>query len=123
MIRTIKISAGIRKIDDQNQNAALLKLREILNEERKLLIIRMESDLNSYIQYRFSKKANANQLERIKTKLQSLKTTNIDLDYYNSIVQDVFKQENTYVSSESFYREIDQYLAEELEPTQLRFAN
>ncbi len=123
MIRTIKMSTGVRRIDDQNQNAALLKLREILNDERKILINRMESDLNSYIQYRFSKKANASQLERIKSKLLSLKNSNVDLDHYNSIVQDFFQHENTYVSSEPFYREIDQCLSDELMPTQLRFAN
>ncbi len=123
MIRTIKMSTGVRRIDDQNQNAALLKLREILNDERKILINRMESDLNSYIQYRFSKKANGSQLERIKSKLLSLKNSNVDLDHYNSIVQDFFQHENTYVSSEPFYREIDQCLSDELMPTQLRFAN
>jgi len=122
MIRTIKISTGVRRIEDQNQNAALLKLREILNEERKILINRMETDLNAYIQYRFSKKANANQLEKIKAKLQSLKNSNIDLDQYNSLVRDFFQQEKTYVSSEPFYKEIDQCISDELTPTQLRFA-
>ena len=123
MIRTVKISTGVRRIEDQNQNAALIKLREILSEERKILINRMETDLNSYIQYRFSKKANANQLEKIKAKLQSLKNSNVDLDQYNSLVQDFFQQEKTYVSSEPFYKEIDQCISDELMPTQLRFAN
>ena len=123
MIRTIKISKGVRRIDDQNQNAALLKLREILNEERKILINRMESDLNSYIQYRFSKKANTTQLEKIKAKLLSLKNSNVDLDNYNSIVRDFFQQENTFVRSEPFYKEIDQCLSDELIQSQLRFSN
>ena len=121
MIRTIKTSTGVKRIEDQNQNAALLKLREILSEERKVLINRLESDLNAYVQYRFSKKANSNQLEKIRTKLNSLKTSNVDLDNYGVIVADFFRQENTHISTEFFYKDIDEYLADELRPIQLKF--
>lgn len=121
MIRTIKTSTGVKRIEDQNQNAALLKLREILSEERKVLINRLESDLNAYVQYRFSKKANPNQLEKIRTKLNSLKTSNVDLDNYGVIVADFFRQENTHISTEFFYKDIDEYLADELRPIQLKF--
>jgi hypothetical protein len=123
MIRTIKISTGVKRIEDQDRNIALLKLREFLFEERKLLINRLESDLNTYVQYRFSKKVNANQLEKIKTKLNSLKNSSVDLDHYAIIVRNFFHQENTHISSEPFYREIDECLAEELRPTQLKFVN
>ncbi len=119
MIRTIKISSGVKRIEDQNQNAALLKLREVLNAERKILINRLETDLNAYIQYRFSRKANAAQLDRIKTKLDGIKNSNVDLDHYSTIIQEFFKRENTYISSELFYKEIDECLSEELRPVQL----
>jgi hypothetical protein len=123
MVRTVKVSTGVKRIEDQNHSTALLKLREMLSDERRILITRIETDLNAYIGYRFSKKANANQLERIKAKLHLLKNANVDLDHYGTIVQDFFRQENTYISSEPFYREIDECLTEELTPQQLNFVN
>jgi hypothetical protein len=121
MIRTIRTSTGVKRIEDHNHNAALLKLREILSEERKFLINRIESDLNAYIQYRFSRKTNASQLERIRGKLNSLKTSNVDLDNYAVIVSNFFRQENTHISAEPFYRDIDECLTDEFRPIQLKF--
>lgn len=123
MIRTIKTSTGVKRIEDQNRSAALLKLREILTEERKVLINRLESDLNAYVQYRFSRKANASQLEKIKNKLNSLKSSNVDLENYVVIVNDFFRQENTHISSGSFYKDIDECFSDELRPMQLKFVS
>jgi hypothetical protein len=81
MIRTIKVSTGVKRIDDQNRNNALIKLREVLTDERRILINRLQSDINAYVQYRFSKKVDGRQVEKIKGKLDALKNSNVDLDH------------------------------------------
>jgi hypothetical protein len=123
MIRTIKVSTGVKRIDDQNRNNALIKLREVLTDERRILINRLQSDINAYVQYRFSKKVDGRQVEKIKGKLDTLKNSNVDLDHYEPIVNAFFRHENSHVSFDLFYREIDECLSGELMPVQLKLVN
>jgi hypothetical protein len=120
MIRILKTAAGIRKIDDSNEDAALTKLREALLEQRKLLIDRLESDLNVYIDYRFSRKVNSEDLNNIKDRLHTLKTSGVNMEKYSAIQNHFLEHEKTYLNAEPFYKEIDEYISGELGNSKMR---
>jgi hypothetical protein len=106
-MKNVRTVLGLKRVEDNDSNLTLLQLREILNEQRKVLITRLLSDLPVYIDYRFSVKADAKQLDHIKEKLDSLKNHAVDLDKYGSLLQHMMDNENSYLNTALFYREID----------------
>jgi hypothetical protein len=119
-MKTIKTPSGVKRIEDSDATLSLFKLREILTEDRKLIIGRLESNLASYLDFRFHTKPTNKQLESIKNLLASLKASNLDLEKYNLTVQNFLSQENTYVNAAQFYQEIDVCIEDELNSSQLR---
>ena len=101
---------GSKSIIDSNQEAILFQLREIIREHRERIIIRLISDLPTYIDYKFQVKASQRMLDQVKEKLIQLKSSGVDLTIYNSVVQQVLVKANTHLTNEPFYIEIDQYL-------------
>jgi hypothetical protein len=121
-MKTIKTPSGVKRIEDSDATLSLFKLREILAEERKLIIARLESNLPTYLDFRFHVKPTSRQLDNIRNLLAALKASSLDLDKYNFIVQNFLAQENTYVNATQFYQEIDVCLEDELNSSQLRIA-
>jgi hypothetical protein len=119
-MKTIKMPAGIRRIEDSDANVTLFKLRDILHDQRNTFINRMTGDLTTYIDYRFQARPTSRQLEVIKDRLQSLKNSALDLERYDFIIQHFLSNPVTYVSAAPFYHEIDSYIREELNDAQLR---
>jgi hypothetical protein len=119
-MKRVKIANGIRKIDDSDTNACLLKLRDVLSEHRTLLINRLVSDLASYIDYKFHIKATAKQIESVKENLQILKNSTFDLDKYTEIVEHFFHHDLTYIGTELFFKEIDENISSTLNASQLK---
>lgn len=125
MEKIVKTSTGIKRIEDSNQNASLFRLREIMEEQRNGFITRLETDLPSYILYKFSKKVDIDQLNSIKDRLHSLKNNrlNIDEHYYSGLVNHFINNNSTYLNSEPFYKEIDEAIDKVLHVPQLKLVN
>ncbi|RAV98510.1 hypothetical protein [Pseudochryseolinea flava] len=119
-MKTIKTPSGVKRIEDSDATLSLFKLREILTDERKLIINRLESNLTSYLDFRFHTKPNSKQIDGIKNQLASLKASNLDLEKYNAVVQCFLSNENTHVNAAQFYQEIDVCIEDELNSAQLR---
>lgn len=117
--RNIRIATGIKRIELGNENFAMLQIRDVLKEHREALISSLVSDLNTYINYKFTVPASKEQLEIIKNKLSALKNSNISLSKYSEVIGEILANESTYVKSEAFYLEINETIEEELNPSQL----
>ena len=110
-MKTIKSALlGTKQIVDTNQEATLFQLKEIIKEHRERIIVRLISDLPTYIDYKFQVKANKKMLEEVKERLVYLKGTGVSLSIYDSVVQQVLTKAVTHLTNEPFYVEIDQYL-------------
>ena len=119
-IRSIRTATGLKRVELANSSLAPLQIQDVLKEHREALINRLISDLKTYIEYKFSIPISKDQLERIKDKLSELKTSNIDLSRYASIIDEVMTSELTHVKSELFYQEINIAIGDELNPSQLK---
>jgi uncharacterized membrane-anchored protein len=117
ILRTLN---GVRRIEDSDPNIMLLKVKQILDEQRNGLITRLITDLGTYIDYKFQVKPDARQLEMIKEKLYSLKSSGLDLDKYDALLQHVLDHDATYVNAEPFYKEIDENISWHLNAAQLK---
>jgi hypothetical protein len=112
-MKTIKSALlGSKSLIDTNNEILLLQLKEILKEHRERIIIRLLSDLPTYLDYKFSVKADKQLIETIKDRLLDLKKSNADLDKYNAIVQQLLTKSVTHLTNEPFFREIDEYLGQ-----------
>jgi hypothetical protein len=121
-MKTIKSALlGNKSLIDTNPEVLLVQLKEILKSHRELIINRMMGDLPTYIDYKFTVKADKKMLELIKEKLLDLKKSNADLDNYDSIVQQVLNRSVTHLTNEPFYAEIDEYLLQYVKTQQLKF--
>ncbi|HEY0656538.1 MAG TPA: hypothetical protein VGD65_25570 [Chryseosolibacter sp.] len=119
-MKTLRTLQGIRRIEDSDPNVMLLKVRQILDEQRNNLITRLVSDLASYIDYKFRVRPDARQLEAIREKLFSLRNSGLDLERYDTILQHVMDHDSTYLTAEPFYKEIDENIGWHLNLSQLK---
>lgn len=119
-MKTVKTVLGTKKIEDKDHQIAILQLREVLDAHRSTLITRITSDLPVYIDYKFNRKVNSKEVEAIKEKLTFLKNSSVDMDKYGFIVQHVMAHDTTYVTSEPFYKEIDDNIGWYLNESQLK---
>jgi hypothetical protein len=112
-MKTIKSALlGSKSIIDNNPDALLFQLKEILKAHRELIINRMIGDLATYIDYRFTVKPEKHLMDTVREKLLALKKSNIELKDYDAIVQQVMTRAVTHLTNEPFYAEIDDYLAQ-----------
>lgn len=119
-MKTVRTVLGIKKIEEIDHQVTVIKLREILDAHRGVLITRMIADLPSYIDYKFNTKVNSQQLETIKEKLSFMKNSSVDMEKYGFILQEVLSHENTYVATGPFYKEIDDNISWYLNDSQLK---
>lgn len=122
-MKTLRTLQGIKRIEDSDPNVMLLKVRQILDEQRNNLITRLVTDLASYIDYKFRVRPDAKQLEAIREKLYSLKNSGLDLEKYDALLQHVMDHDSTYVNAEPFYKEIDESIGWHLNTAQLKLVN
>jgi hypothetical protein len=107
-VKTIKSPLlGFKKIDDSHPEILLTQLREVLNQHQEVLINRLLRDLPTYLNYRFNVKAKNSELDEIKLKLVYLKNMNVNLEAFESIVQQVNAKPTTHLTNEPFYSQID----------------
>ncbi len=122
-MKQIKIANGIKRFDDSDKNAAMFRLRDILSEHRNLLITRLLADLPTYIDYKFSVKAQTRQLDAVKDNLLTMKNSVLDLDRYRDIVDHCFDHEMTFAGTDLFMQEIDESIGMALNLPQLKLVN
>ena len=118
-MKSIRIATGIKKIELANENMAMLQISDVLKQHRDSLITSLLSDLSTYINYKFQTPPKKEQLETIRRKLLDLRNAGIGMARYSAVIGEVLANENSYISSEPFYHEINEVIAEELNPTQL----
>jgi hypothetical protein len=119
-MKTIRTALGVRRIEERDHHLALLQLRELLDAHRNILINRLMADLPTYLDYKFSTRINQKQLEVLKDKLAFMKNASVDMDKYDFIYRHMLSNDNTYVPSEPFYREIDESIGWYLNDAQLK---
>lgn len=119
-MKTVRTVLGIKKIEDNDHQVTIMKLREILDAHRGVLITRMIADLPSYIDYKFNTKVNSQQLETIKEKLSFMKNSSVDMDKYGFILKEVLSHDSTYIATGPFYKEIDDNISWYLNESQLK---
>jgi hypothetical protein len=117
--RNIRIATGNKRIELEDENLAIIQISEILKEHRAVLIDRLISDLPTYINYKFPTSASKEKLDQIKNRLSNLKYANISFGKYTDVIGEILSNESTYVKSEPFYFEINEVIAEDLNPMQL----
>src|SRR5688572_33329693 len=113
-MKSIRIASTVKHIEESDQNVTLFRIQEILSEHRSTLIMRVLSDLPTYLQFKFYAKVDKGVHEILKDKLFELSNSKVNLDRYDDIVQDI-KSSNSYrVPSHQFFEEIDTLLDAEL---------
>ncbi|HTE34613.1 MAG TPA: hypothetical protein VK666_29745 [Chryseolinea sp.] len=119
-MKSVRTVLGVKKIEEKDHHMALLQLRELLDAHRNMLINRLIADLPAYLDYKFNSRVNQKQLESLKDKLSFMKNSSVDMDKYDFIFQHMMANDSTYVSSEPFYREIDENISWYLNEAQLK---
>jgi hypothetical protein len=119
-MKTIKTAAGVRRIEDTGDYVTLFKVREILHEHRRVLIGRIITEPNSYLDYKFQKRITGQPLKSLITRLADLSTASIDLDRYDQVLKDFEHQQHLILNNALFYQEIDEVIYEELNSSQLK---
>jgi hypothetical protein len=106
-MKIVQTMSGIKRIESRDKEVTMLQVREILNEQRKLLINRLLQDLHTYIDYRFHVRADQQQLDHIKERLDAMKNYAVDLNNYEKVLQQVLVNDRTHLTTAPFYQEID----------------
>ncbi|MBT1685820.1 hypothetical protein [Dawidia soli] len=107
-MKMVKTANGIKKIDDWNPDLIPGQLKPILQQHRATLVNKLiHGGLATYIDYKFSSKATAGQLEKIRNSLDLLKNDGIDPVLYHPMIQAVLNNDFTTLDNALFYREID----------------
>lgn len=120
-MKTIKSALlGSKSLIDTNEEVLLVQLKEILKEHRERIINRLLTDLPTYLDYKFTIKADKQLIETIKDRLLDLKKSNADLDKYNAVVQQLLSKAVTHLTNEPFFKEIDEYLGQYVVSSQLK---
>jgi hypothetical protein len=118
-MKSVRIASTVKHIEEADHNVTLFRIQEILSEHRSTLIMRILSDLPTYLQFKFYTKVDKDQQGLIRDKLFQLSNSKINLDRYNEIVQEIKNNINYRVPSQEFFKEIDTLLDAELNPSQL----
>ena len=118
-MKSVRIASSIKYIEQADHNVTLFRIQEILSEHRSTLIMRILSDLPTYLQFKFYAKVDKGMQGVLKDKLFELSNSKVNLDLYDDIVQDIKSSSSYRVPSHQFFEEIDTLLNAELNPNQL----
>lgn len=118
-MKSVRIASTVKHIEESDQNVTLFRIQEILSEHRSALIMRILSDLPTYLQFKFYTKVDKDVQGILRDKLFELSNSKINLDRYGEIVQEINRKNSYRVPSQDFFTEIDSLLDAELNPSQL----
>ncbi len=120
-MKTIKSALlGTRNLNDSNESALLINLRDILKAHRELILSRLISDIPTYLDYKFNIRPDKAMYQRVKQELMVLKNSGVDLDNYSAFVNQVLSQPVTQLTNEPFYKEIDSVLQFHVRPAVMK---
>jgi hypothetical protein len=119
IMKSVRIASTVKHLDEAESNITLFQIREILNEHRSTLVMRILGDLPTYLAFKFNRKIDKEKQQEIRDKLFALSNSIVSLDKYDSIVQEILTNKNYTVPSQPFIHEIDVLLDAELNPSQL----
>jgi hypothetical protein len=120
-MKSVRIANSVKYIEQADINVTLFRIQEILSEHRSTLIMRVLSDLPTYLQFKFYAKVDKGVHGILRDKLSELANTKVNLDRYDDIVQDIKRSSSYRVPSHQFFDEIDILLEGEVNPSQLTF--
>jgi hypothetical protein len=118
-MKSVRIASTVKHLDEVETNITLFQIREILNEHRSTLIMRILSDLPTYLGFKFNRKVEKEKQLEIRDKLFALSNSIVSLDKYDTVVHQILINKNYTVPSQPFFHEIDVLLDAELHPSQL----
>lgn len=119
-MKTIKSAlVGTKAVPDINFDD---DLRRILREHRAVILSRLLGELPAYIDYKFQSKLERGALEELRARLVSLKESYVSLDCYHAIHHMVSTRQVAVLSSEEFYKEIDEMIKPLVKVKQLDLA-
>ena len=118
-MKSIRIATAVKHLDESDQNVVLFRIQEILSEHRAALIMRILSDLPTYLQFKFYTNSDKTIQGILRDKLFELSNNKVNLDRYADIVREIKSSNNYRVPSQDFFKEIDSVINAELHPSQL----
>lgn len=118
-MKSVRIASTVKHIDGADARVTLFRIQEILSEHRSTLIMRILSDLPTYLQFKFSSKVDKERQAILRDKLFELSNSKVNLDRYLDIVHEIEKNSNYRVPSQEFFKEIDTLIDTLLHPMQL----
>ena len=116
-MKSVRIASTVKHIEEADHNITLFRIQEILSEHRTTLITAILTDLPTYLQFKFYTKVDKEMLGILRDKLWELSNSKVNLDRYDSIVQEIKQNSNYRVPSSEFFKEIDTLLDAQLNPT------
>lgn len=119
-MKSVRIASTVKRIEEADYDITLFRIQEILSEHRSTLIMRILTDLPTYLQFKFYTKVDKDVQGILKDKLFELSNSKINLDRYDEIVQEIRKNSSYKVPSQEFFKEIDTLLDAQLNPSQLK---
>jgi hypothetical protein len=119
-MKSVRIASTVKHIEEADQTVTLFRIQEILSEHRSALIMRILSDLPTYLQFKFYARVDKDLQGILRDKLFELSNAKVNLDRYDEIVQEIKRNSSYRVPSQDFFREIDALLDSHLNPSQLQ---
>ncbi len=120
-MKTIRASEGIHHLEETEHFSE--ELARVIGTHRAYLVECKIKLLEMYIEYRFSKRLNQDQLNDAKRSLKGLKNSPINLQHYQSIVDSVKRYSFVDLPNTIFYKEIDERLEALFQQTSFNFSN
>ena len=112
---------GARCVKAQDPNIQFFQIRSILNWHRDALVDRVLSDLPTYIEYKFGRASNRQELIHIGEGLLELKQHDVDIDFYEPIFKVLKRKDEITLDNGCFFLELDEKIRTRLS-RQLHFA-
>jgi len=112
---------GTHCIKAKDPNIQLFQIRLLLNQHRDALVERIQSDLATYIDYKFKVQPSRSNLQVIFEKLSAFKTRDVDLEYYEPLLKQLHRKDELQFTNDCFFMEIDEQIRMNLN-RQLNFA-
>jgi hypothetical protein len=110
-MKTIKSPyIGRMPITARDKAVRLFQIKQILNRHRDLLIDRLLSDIPLFLAKKYKAYATTEEIKIIRGKLYSLKSKDIDLNRYASLINEIKRRTSITLHNDFFLEEIDQLI-------------
>lgn len=101
---------GTCPITARDKSVRLFQIKQALNQHREFFINSLLKDIPYFIGQKYQAYATAEEIEVIKSKLVNLRSKDINLADYASIVTQIQRRTSVRINNAEFFREIDALL-------------